>query len=140
VRLKPIIICVTLIMFSIPGYIYSSHMVSDFMGSMIGHQDPTMAYSILQQLGIPPIPVIDQIIHFSFVGIAVAGIIFGIFGVLLKKKLPKQILNISLEEPSTSAKKTQEDSSQKSVHILKERLAKGEITPDDFLNLRKFLD
>ncbi len=114
--------------------------MSSTMDSMIGtHNSTVMGTDILQRIGIPPIPVMDQLIHFSFVGLAGAGVIVWILGIFLKKKPPKQFSNVSSEEPSTSTKIPQEDTSQKSVEILKERLARGEITPDDFINLRKFL-
>gem|GEM_PF-3802622 len=49
-RLKLIIIGVVLIIFSIPGYIYSPHMMSDYMDSTIGTQDSTLGTNILQQM------------------------------------------------------------------------------------------
>lgn len=114
--------------------------MSATMDSMIGTHDTTMmGTDILQRMGIPPVAEIDQLIHFSFVGLAGAGVIAWILGILLKKKPPKPFSNLSLDEPSTYTKRPEEDTSQKSIEILKERLARGEITPDDFLSLRKFL-
>lgn len=97
-----------------------------------------MATSVLQQIGIPPIQVIDQWIHYSFVGLAIAGVLLVVLGIFTKKNV-KQFSNINAE-PEESTEKSQEEPSQKSLQILKERLARGEITPDDFVDLKKLLE
>ena len=109
------------------------------MNSFTGTSGPNpMATGILQQMGIPPLQEMDQMIHYSFGGSALAGVLIVVFGIFAKKKFPKQFL--SLKNSNRTTDESQDDSSQKSIHILKERLAKGEITADDFIDLRKLLE
>ena len=98
-----------------------------------------MASSIFQKMGIPPMQEIDKWIQYSFAGLVVAGVFPILFGIFAKKEIQKQFsdintdLNHIIEEP-------QEDTSLKSISILKERLARGEITPYDFVHLKKLLE
>ena len=98
-----------------------------------------MAANVFSQMGFPPIEEIDKWIHYSFAGLAVAGVFPVLFGIFAKKEIQKQFsdidtdLNHITEEP-------QEDTSLKSISILKERLARGEITPYDFVHLKKLLE
>ncbi len=138
-RFQLIITGVVLIIFGIPGYLYTPNLMSQFMYSYTGTSgSSTMATSVLQQIGIPPIQVIDQWIHYSFVGLAIAGVLLVVLGIFTKKNV-KQFSNINAE-PEESTEKSQEEPSQKSLQILKERLARGEITPDDFVDLKKLLE
>ncbi len=97
-----------------------------------------MATGILQQMGIPPMQEMDQMIHYSFGGSAVVGVLVIVFGIFAKKKFPKQFSSVKNSNHPTE--ESQDDTSQKSIHILKERLARGEITADDFIDLRKLLE
>ncbi len=138
-RFQPIIAGVVLIIFGIPGYLYAPNLMSQFMYPSTGTSGSSaMATSVLQQIGIPPIQVIDQWIHYSFVGLAIAGVLLVVLGIFTKKNV-KQFSGIKAE-PEESTEKSQEEPSQKSLQILKERLARGEITPDDFLDLKKLLE
>ncbi len=126
-------------MSGIPGYLAAPNLMSRYMDSFSGTGGSSaMATNVLQQMGIPPINVIDQLIHYSFAGSVVAGILLIVFGIF-SKKIKKQFPSIRAEADQPP-ENSREDPSQKSLQILKERLARGEITPDDFVDLKKLLE
>lgn len=98
-----------------------------------------MAANVFQQMGFPPIQEVDKWIHYSFAGLVVAGVFPILFGMFAKKKIQKQFSNIN-KDLNHITEEPQEDTSLKSIKILKERLARGEITPYDFVHLKKFLE
>jgi len=109
------------------------------MDSFAVTPNSSVAANVFSQMGFPPIEEVDKWIHYSFAGLAVAGVFPVLFGIFAKKKIQKQFsdintdLNHIIPEP-------QEDTSLKSISILKERLARGEITPYDFVHLKKLLE
>lgn len=138
-RFKPIITGAVLIIFGIVGYLSAPNLMSQSMYSLTRTSGSSaMATNILQQIGIPPIQVIDQLIHYSFVGLVIAGVFLVVLGIFAKKN-KKQFSSIKAEADQPQ-ENSREDPSQKSLQILKERLAKGEITPDDFVDLKKLLE
>ncbi|HMK32346.1 MAG TPA: SHOCT domain-containing protein [Nitrosopumilaceae archaeon] len=139
-RIKLIIIGCVLITSGISGYLYPSNIMSKYMDSFGGTPGSSaMASSVLQQLGIPPLQEIDKWIHYSFVGLAVAGVFPVLFGLFAEKKIQKQFSDINTDFNHLTSE-PQEVPSLKSIDILKERLAKGEITPYDFVHLKKLLE
>ena len=98
-----------------------------------------MASSVFQQMGFPPIDEDDKGIHDSFAGLAVSGVLPVLFGMFTKKKIPKQFSDVN-KDFSHVTEIPQEDTSLKSIKILKERLARGEITQHDFVQLKKLLE
>jgi len=128
-----------LMILGMTGYFYAPDPMSHFMNSFTGtNGSSSMTTNILQQMGIPPIDTIDQMIHYSFACSAVAGVIIILFGIA-KKKFKRQFSSTSTESKLTE-KEYHVDPMQKSIQILKERLAKGEITQNDFKNLKKLLE
>src|SRR6267143_2822125 len=138
-RSKLVIIASVLIIIGIVVYFHSSNLMSKYMDSFAVTTSSGMAANVFSQMGFPPIEEIDKWIHYSFAGLAVAGVFPVLFGVFAKKEIQKQFsdintdLNHIIPEP-------QEDTSLKSISILKERLARGEITPYDFVHLKKLLE
>ncbi|TLX69578.1 MAG: SHOCT domain-containing protein [Thaumarchaeota archaeon] len=139
-RINPIIIGSVLIIIGIVGYFDSSNLMSKYMNSfMVTPGSSGVASGVFQQMGFPPIQEVDKWIHYSFVGLAVTGVLPVLFGIFAKKKIQKQFSNINTDL-SHLTPEPQEDTSLKSISILKERLAKGEITPYDFIHLKKLLE
>ena len=138
-RSKLVIIGFVLIIIGIVGYFDSSNLMSKYMDSFAVTPNSSVAANVFSQMGFPPIEEVDKWIHYSFAGLAVAGVFPVLFGIFAKKKIQKQFsdintdLNHIIPEP-------QEDTSLKSISILKERLARGEITPYDFVHLKKLLE
>jgi len=138
-RSKLVIIGFVLIIIGIAGYFDSSNLMSKYMDSFAVTPNSSVAANVFSQMGFPPIEEVDKWIHYSFAGLAVAGVFPVLFGIFAKKKIQKQFsdintdLNHIIPEP-------QEDTSLKSISILKERLARGEITPYDFVHLKKLLE
>ena len=128
-----------LMILGMAGYFSAPDLMSHFMNSFTGTSgSSSMATNILQQMGIPPIDTMDQMIHYSFACSAVAGVIIILFGIA-KKKFKRQFSSTDTESKLTE-KEYHIDPTQKSIQILKERLAKGEITQNDFKNLKKLLE
>lgn len=139
-RSKLVIIGSVLIIIGIAGYFYSANLMSKYMDTITGTSSSSvMASSIFQQMGIPSTQEIDKWIHYSFAGLAVAGVFPVLFGIFAKKKIQKQFSDINTDL-SHIIPEPQEDTSLKSISILKERLARGEITQYDFVHLKKLLE
>jgi uncharacterized membrane protein len=150
-RIKPLMIGLCLVLISVPGYLDTptlmSQMIHSFTSSFTGSIPGTSSGSMLHQMGYPSRTVIIPLIQYSFVGLAAVGVGFVIFGAVAKK-IPKQVtVKLVAEEAEkvkvpTSLQFTDErtQTNLRSIRILQERLAKGEITPSEFQNLRKFLE
>jgi len=127
-----------LVILGMPGYFYVPNLMSNFMNTFTGTSGSSlMTSNILQQMGIPPIDTMDKMIHYSFGASAAAGVIIVVFG-MAKKKFKRQFS--STAESKLGEKEYHADPIQKSIQILKERLAKGEISQTDFKNLKKLLE
>jgi|SRR6267143_2056929 len=139
-RTKLIIIGSVVIIIGIAGYFDSSNLMSKYMDSFaVTPNSSGMAANVFSQMGFPPLQEIDKWIHYSFAGLAVAGIFPILFGIFAKKKIQKQFSNIDTDL-NHIIPEPQEDPSLKSISILKERLARGEITPRDFIHLKNLLE
>jgi uncharacterized membrane protein len=151
-RIALVMIGLCLVLISIPGYLDTptlmSQMIHSFTSSFSGSIPGTSTGSMLHQMGYPSRTVIIPLIQYSFVGLAAVGVGFVIFGAVVKK-IPKQVtVKLVTEEagkvkevhtsPQITDERTQ--TNLRSLRILQERLAKGEITPSEFQNLRKFLE
>ena len=80
------------------------------------------------------IPIIKDL----FIGMAVAGLGLTGFGAILKST-PKQVtLKLNLEQEQKA--QTPDDPAVKAIHLLQERLAKGEITSSQYHNLKKLME
>lgn len=150
-RIKPLIIGLFLVLISVPGYLDTpalmSQMIHSFMSSFSGSIPGTSGGSMLHQMGYPSRSVIIPIIQYSFVGLAFTGVCFVIFGAVAKNISKQVTVKLVAEETEkvkvpTSTQFTDErtQTNLRSLRILQERLAKGEITSSEFQNLRKFLD
>jgi uncharacterized membrane protein len=104
--------------------------------------------SILHQMGYPSMSAVIPIIQYSVIGMAVAGIGFVLFG-FVAKKIPKKVAVKLVTEVSDKEKEVHTDSKPadekiqtnlRSIRILQERLAKGEISLNEFQNLKRFLE
>ena len=149
-RSVPIIIGSLLMIVSIPTYLYSPHFLSlavhSFFRSM--SNGGTINTSILHQMGYPSMSAVIPIIQYSVIGMAAAGIGFVLFG-FVAKKIPKKVVVKLVTEVSDKEKEVHIDSKPtdekiqtnlRSIRILQERLAKGEISSSEFLNLKRFLE
>ncbi|TSA17405.1 MAG: SHOCT domain-containing protein [Nitrosopumilales archaeon] len=151
-RIALVIIGLCLVLISIPGYLDTpnlmSQMIHSFTGSFTGSIPGTSGGSMLHQMGYPSRTVIIPLIQYSFVGLAVAGIGFVGFG-SVAKKIPRQFtVKLVTEEPEkvkefhpdTQPTDERLQTNLRSLRILQERLAKGEITSSEFQNLKRLLE
>ena len=154
-----IIAGVCLVFISIPGYLdtpsFMSQMIHSFSSSMTGSIPGTGGGSILHQMGYPSRTVIIPLIQYSFIGLAVAGIGLTAFGTVAKKipgpvtvklvaeeteKMEKVHTNSQTTEQGARITDERTQTNLRSLRILQERLAKGEITSSEFQNLKKLLE
>jgi uncharacterized membrane protein len=138
-RIKLIIIGSVVIIIGIAGYFDSSNLMSKYMDSFTVTPGSGVAANVFSQMGFPPLPEVDKWIHYSFVGLAVAGVLPVLFGIFAKKKIQKQFSNINTDLNHITPE-PQEVPPLKSIDILKERLARGEITQYDFVHLKKLIE
>jgi putative oligomerization/nucleic acid binding protein len=164
-RIRPIIIGLFLVLISVPGYLDTptlmSQMVHYMMGSMTGGHIPgAEGGSILRQMGYPSRSTVVPLIQYSFVGLALTGLGFMFFGAIAKKISSQVTVNLvskDAKKPEESEKvekveKVKEihsstqfadersQTNNRSLRILQERLAKGEITANEFQNLKRLLE
>ena len=163
-RIRSVIIGLVLVLISVPGYLDTpslmSQMVHYMMGSMMGSTSGSIpgagGGSILRQMGYPSRSTVVPLIQYSFVGLALAGLGFMMFGVLAKKitsqvtvnlvpgdtKEPEKVEVKKVNETHTRSQFTDEQihPDNRSLRILQERLAKGEITTNEYQNLKRLLE
>lgn len=159
-RIGLVMIGACLVIISIPGYLDTpsmmSQMIHSFTSSMTGSIPGTTGGSMLHQMGYPSRTVIIPLIQYSFVGLALVGIGFAAFGAVAKK-IPKQVTvklvteepdivkdhtSSEVEETHTSSKITDESTQTnlRSIRILQERLARGEISSSEYQNLKRLME
>ena len=138
-------------MISIPAYLYSPHFLSQavhsFMGPMTSGNSVSTS-NMLRQMGYPPMSQVIPIIQYSTIGMIIAGMGLMLFGSIAKKiARPSKVKPIAtqseeMQEISTDPHLSNEKpkATPPSLRILQERLVKGEITPTEFQNLKRFLE
>lgn len=159
-RLAELTIGFVVLIFSILGYQYSSnlvgafqHMTSDFVTAFFPNINLQNQQGSLLQMGYPSADSITKITQLGFISTAIIGVGCGCYGLIAKKRIPKQLSNITLETkfipPTLDSKfipttlestKHEISKNNRGLGILKERLARGEITQREFENLRKVLE
>ncbi len=138
-RVKTIITGIACVLFGIPSYIIIPSFITTEMNKLTGGNSLSpMSYQILSSLGIPPIDTIVVLVKYSCIGLIVAGLGIIFFGAI-SKNIPNQVVTkLSIE--SNQQVHSGEEPKPEVLHLLKERLAKGEITPKQYQNLKKVLE
>ena len=160
-RLAELTIGFVVLIFSILGYQYSTnlvwafqHMTGDFIAAFFPNINLQNQQGSLLQMGYPSADSITKITQLGFISTAIIGGGFACYGIIAKKRIPKQLSNITLETkfvpptlnsnfiPITTLESTKHEivKNNRGFSILKERLARGEITQREFENLRKVLE
>lgn len=155
-RTQILVIGVVIFVFSIIGYMtfapgFTSKMMSSFMPpttNSLNFQAQTT--HMLMQMGFPPFETIDSTMQFSSLGLAITGVGIIVFGIIAKKKIPKKIPaktktepDVTIEKPVETIEKPQDMTMKenlRTIRILQERLARGEITPKEFADVKRFLE
>ena len=153
-RLSEVVIGVVLLVGSIYGYSNSSNLILSiqnyltismpgFFPDIAGSQQNSM----LLRMSYPAMKMMIKITQLGFIGIAVSSLVLLGYGIVAKKKTSK-IQNIAIQEINENSKPemVKKHRINKSLHtyphilqILKERLAKGQITKTEFERLKKLL-
>ncbi len=150
-RLSELIIGGLLLASSIAGYTYSTNLTEkaqDMINGSIIYLFPNIklenTQSYLLQMGYPSIQIMSKIVQMGSVAIMLIGIGLLCFGSMAKKRIPKDFSNVTIQTRTihdTLESMNQEKSANtRGIHILKERLARGEITEREFEKLRKFFE
>ena len=139
VRFRIIIMGIAFVMFAVPSYIVLPSFITDEMNKLTGGNSLSpMSSAILSKLGIPSIETIVTLTQYSAVGFIVAGLGTIAFGIIAKN-IPKQT-SIKAQMKSKQRLHESEDSNPDVLYFLKERLAKGEITSNQYHNIKKTLE
>ena len=154
-RSVPLAIGICLVLISVPGYFYTPMFVSQMAHSMMSlggssssGSSPVTTTSILHSMGYPSRSTISPIMQYSFIGLAVAGVGMTGFGAVAKKVKKQFAVKLVAEEPDkvkefhAEPQPTNErtQTNFRSLKILQERLAKGEITSNEFQRLKRLLE
>ena len=155
-RTQILVIGAVIFALSIIGYMaftpgFTSKMMSSFMPSTTGSGNSQFETTrMLTQMGFPSFETIDSAMQFSSLGLAIAAVGVMVFGTIAKKKIPKKIpaktkteSDVTIEKPVETKEKPQDMTMKenlRAIRILQERLAKGEITPQEFSDLKRFLE
>lgn len=127
---------IVLIFFAVPGYVISPNVINTEINQLMGgNTDTRLATSILSQLGIPPIDEMAKIAQYSFVGLGVVGAGVIIFGIISKKYKPQ-----FARSKTESAHHEDLKGESNVLGTLQDRLAKGEITPNQYQKLKRSLE
>ena len=138
-RPKIVMIGILFVLLAIPSYNIVPALLTELMNKFTGGGAATpMANQIFAQLGIPPIDTIIKYLQYSLIGLIVAGLFIVVFGMLAKKIQKQPAVTLSID--SGQKMQEQENSNFRALYLLQERLAKGEITSSQYLNLKKVLE
>ena len=98
----------------------------------------------LLQMGYPSVDSMTKITQIGFIATIVIGAVLLCIGLVAKRRVEKPLQNVTVETkfiPDTiESIKSDKTPNAKGLSILKERLARGEITEREFDKLRKFLE
>ena len=150
-RIKVLAIGILLFMFAIIGYIESSGIINKTLGSFIAKDSPVGAETLLRQLGFPSIETITQASEYSFLTMSIVGVAVILLGGTAKKKATKKVSTKMVKEDFNMTPQIHDEVAEKpkekifrenlrTLEILQHRLAKGEITPAEFVNLKRYLE
>ena len=150
-RIKVLTIGILIFVFSIIGYIESSDIINKTLGSFIAKDSPVGTETLLRQMGFPSIETITQTAEYSSLAMSIAGIGMILLGGMAKKKeikkvptkVEKEDLELLQEVHDEIVVKPKEKifrENLRTLEILQQRLAKGEITPAEFVNLKRYLE
>jgi len=119
------------------GYTASPRLFHSLDNTFMPGSSQTLSNSsLLAQMGFPSEQTMIKITQYVSLALLLPGIGVIVYGFISRKK-EKKITSSKPSENKKSTDKIKNDS--KSLAILQERLVKGEITPEEFMDLSKFL-
>jgi len=153
---KALVIGIFLFALSVFGYVMGPSMLSQMMNMFTpGGTGSINSAGIdpYKMMGIPRPEELAKMAQYSFLGLMFAGIGVLVFGAMAKKKKPKKVpANLENEMASESQMRPQVQPqvkndlansdpkhSQRTLAILEERLAMGEITTKEYVNLKRLI-
>ena len=150
-RIKVLAIRILLFVFSIIGYIESPDIINKTLSSFIAKDSPVGAEALLRQMGFPSIETIMQTVEYSSLAMSIAGIGMILLGGMAKKKEIKKVSTKVEKEDSGLLQEVHDEivvkpkekifrENLRTLEVLQQRLAKGEITPAEFVNLKRYLE
>ena len=152
VRKQEILIGLALLVTSIYGYYHASQLVGVFENQMLNSMSGVLSspspddqkFSVVKN-GYPSAETLTKVAQYGFIAFSLISIGIIVFGVIAKKKMPSQfVANTSIEVKNKEFASTKSEEVDRAningIRILKDRLAKGDITESEFKNLRKFFE
>ena len=153
-RIEIIVIGAFIFAVSIIGYMtlvpgFTAKMMSSFLPAGASSGNSLQTTGLLRQMGFPPFEDVDNYMHLGSLGGAFAGLGCMVIGVVVRKKVSKKTPvkkeedDETTEEPiealETYPERTLKET-PRSIHILQERLARGDITPKEYEDLKRFIE
>ncbi len=131
---------IILIFVAILGYEISPDFIIKGMNSFTSGADSSSPFSssLLSQMGIPSAAEMSILVQYCFIALAVAGAGTLIFGIVAKVPKQETIKMIGIE--TNVQKPKNKENHDKALRLLKERLAKGEISSSEFVDLKDLLE
>ncbi len=157
---KPLAIGIFLFAIFLIGYVAGPSTINQMMGMFTpggtSSTSSTTGIDPYRMMGIPRPEEMAKMAQYSFLGLMLAGIGVTIVGVMSKKKPPKKATPAQVVEyrvvPESELQSQAQPSpkkevvgdaeslqNQRTLAILEERLARGEITTKEYVNLKKLL-
>ena len=151
-RIQEILIGIAILVTSVYGYYHSAQLVDIFENQMLNSMSGVLStptsddqkYSVVKS-GYPSAETMTKLTQYGLIAISLISIGIIVFGVIAKKKTPSQfVASTSIEVKNKEFAKVDSEDVEKAningIRILKDRLAKGEITENEFKNLKKFFE
>ena len=151
-RIQEILIGIAILVISVYGYYHSAQLVGIFENQMLNSMSGVLStptsddqkYSVVKS-GYPSAETMTKLTQYGLIAISLISIGIIVFGVIAKKKTPSQfVASTSIEVKNKEFAKVDSEDVEKAningIRILKDRLAKGEITENEFKNLKKFFE
>lgn len=137
--MKPKVILSGIATFAIAiiGYEYAPKFVTKTMNKFTsGGGDQHIMNSMMAQMGIPPLATLIPLTEFSMISVALIGVGIIIYGMISRKKKESNFTKFTKNKTRQKLQDADE-MSQDTIDMLKDSLANGEITYEQYQNLRK---
>jgi len=138
-RFKIIALGIFFVFFAILCYFEVPNLIGGFVNKFSdGSAQTAMTNQIFSQLGIPSIDAIMKYMQYSLIGLVLTGFSMIVFGAIAKKTNIQSSSSLFIDSKQKLG--DQDNTNFKVIHLLQERLAKGEITSSQYLSLRRILE
>ena len=138
-RPKVILTGVVVFAMTVIGYEYVPKLVTRAMNKFTGGAgDQHLMRSMMAQMGIPPLETLVPLTQYTMIAIGLIGMGVMVYGMISVSR-PKSISKIS-QNPRKQKLQNSNEMNQETLDMLKESLANGEITYEQYQNILKRIE